>query len=80
LNEPQDPAGIGVSLDDFHAYMPQHVYIFVPTREAPPPKTAAFWDIVDANRAPEDAELADTLDRLQNPNAILVHAQHEMSP
>jgi hypothetical protein len=33
LNEPQDPAGIGVSLDDFHAYMPQHVYIFVPTRE-----------------------------------------------
>ncbi len=31
------PAGIdqaeGVSLDDFHAYMPQHTYIFVPTRE-----------------------------------------------
>jgi hypothetical protein len=30
--------------------------------KAPPPKTAAFWDIVDANRAPEDAELADVLD------------------
>jgi hypothetical protein len=31
---------------------------------APPVKTAAFWDIVHACRAPEDAELADTLDRL----------------
>ena len=27
--------------------------------KAPPPKTPAFWDIVDASRAPEDAELAD---------------------
>ena len=36
----------------------------------PPPKTAAFWDIVDANRAPEDAELADTLDRMGNPDAV----------
>ncbi len=32
--------------------------------KAPPPKTAAFWAIVDANRAPEDAELADVLDEL----------------
>lgn len=37
--------------------------------KAPPPKTAAFWDIVDANRAPEDAELADVLDRLGSPAA-----------
>ena len=37
--------------------------------KAPPPKTTAFWDIVDANRAPEDAELADLLDRLDNPPA-----------
>ena len=37
--------------------------------KAPPPKTAAFWDIVDANRAPEDAELADVLDKLGNPDA-----------
>jgi hypothetical protein len=29
--------------------------------KAPPHKTAAFWDIVDANRAPEDGELADLL-------------------
>jgi hypothetical protein len=38
--------------------------------KAPPPKTSAFWDIVDANRAPEDAELADALDRLANPDAV----------
>jgi Family of unknown function (DUF5906) len=36
--------------------------------KAPPPKTAAFWDIVDANRAPEDAELADVLDEMGNPD------------
>jgi hypothetical protein len=35
--------------------------------KAPPPKTPAFWEVVDANRAPEDAELADALDRLGNP-------------
>ncbi|MFZ2077847.1 MAG: primase-helicase family protein, partial [Xanthobacteraceae bacterium] len=38
--------------------------------KAPPPKTAAFWSIVDASRAPEDAELADVLDRIGNPNAV----------
>jgi hypothetical protein len=32
------------------------------TPKAPPPKTSAFWDIVNASRAPEDAELADALD------------------
>jgi len=37
--------------------------------KAPPPKTPAFWDIVDAGRASEDAELADTLDRMGNPDA-----------
>jgi hypothetical protein len=40
--------------------------------KAPPPKTAAFWDIVDANRAPEDAELADVLERLGNPAATTI--------
>jgi hypothetical protein len=40
--------------------------------KAPPPKTRAFWDIVDANRAPEDSELADVLDNLRNPDAVLV--------
>jgi hypothetical protein len=38
--------------------------------KAPPPKTAAFWDIVNANQAPEDAELADVIDALGNPNAL----------
>jgi hypothetical protein len=32
--------------------------------KAPPRNTAAFHAIVDANRAPEDAELADTLDEI----------------
>src|SRR5262249_28186533 len=38
--------------------------------KAPPAKTPAFWDIVDSNRAPEDAELADALDSLGNPQAV----------
>jgi hypothetical protein len=42
--------------------------------KAPPPKTAAFWDIVDANRAPEDAELADVLDVVGNPDALTLAA------
>jgi hypothetical protein len=40
--------------------------------KAPPPKTAAFCDIVDANRAPEDAELADVLDSLTYPHAVTI--------
>ena len=38
--------------------------------KAPPPKTPAFWDIVSANKAPEDAELADLLDVLGNPEVV----------
>ena len=38
--------------------------------KAPPPKTAAFWDIVAANNPPEDAELADLLEALGNPDAV----------
>ncbi|WP_395710470.1 PriCT-2 domain-containing protein [Reyranella sp.] len=30
--------------------------------KAPPPKTEAFWDVVDANRSPEGAELDNLLD------------------
>jgi hypothetical protein len=47
--------------------------------KAPPPKTAAFWDIVDANRAPEDAELADLLDMLGNPAAVTVGRLMDMA-
>jgi hypothetical protein len=32
--------------------------------KAPPPKTRAFWDIVAANHAPENGDLADALDAL----------------
>jgi hypothetical protein len=38
--------------------------------KAPPPKTPAFWSIVNVNRAPEDAELADLLDTLGNPPVV----------
>ena len=38
--------------------------------KAPPPKTQAFWEIVNANRAPENAELADALDLLERPDAL----------
>jgi hypothetical protein len=38
--------------------------------KAPPPKTPAFWEIVNANRSPEDAEMADTFDALANPSAV----------
>ena len=40
--------------------------------KAPPTKTAAFWDIVGANHAPEDSELADALDRLGWPSAVTI--------
>jgi hypothetical protein len=38
--------------------------------KAPPPKTQAFWEIVDASRAPEDAELADAIEALETPDAL----------
>jgi hypothetical protein len=38
--------------------------------KAPPKKTEAWWAIVNANHAPEDSELADILDRLDNPDAV----------
>jgi hypothetical protein len=55
----------------------RHVAAYLAARDisqfnpkAPPPKTPAFWDIVDANRAPEDSELADLLDELGNPATV----------
>jgi hypothetical protein len=35
--------------------------------KAPPPKSRAFWEIVDASRAPEDAEMADAIDSIGKP-------------
>ena len=47
--------------------------------KAPPPKTAAFWDIVNSNRAPEDAELADVLDEMGNPDATTLNQIRRMA-
>lgn len=38
--------------------------------KAPPPKTEAFWHIVNAARSPEESELSDVLDSLGNPDAV----------
>jgi len=38
--------------------------------KAPPKQTDAFLSMVDANRAPEDAEFADALDKLGWPDAV----------
>jgi hypothetical protein len=40
--------------------------------KAPRPKTDAFWEIVNANRAPEDAELADAIDNIKDRDAITI--------
>jgi hypothetical protein len=40
--------------------------------KAPPPKTPVFWEIVNLNSAPEDAELADVIDALGNPKALTI--------
>jgi hypothetical protein len=48
--------------------------------KAPPPKTAAFWAIIDAGRSFEDAELADVIDGLGNPEAITIDRMALESP
>jgi hypothetical protein len=57
----------------------EHVAAYLTTYElsgfnpkAPPLRTTAFWEIVDASRAPEDAELADILDSLGKPDIVTV--------
>lgn len=57
------------------AYLAQHSFDGFDAK-APPPKTPAFWAIVDAGAAPEEAELADILDQLGKPVAVtLSHIQ-----
>jgi len=41
--------------------------------KAPPPKTEAFWAIVNANRAPEESDLADIIEKLDNPVALTLN-------
>lgn len=48
--------------------------------KAPPEQTRAFWDIVAASTAPEDAELADALDKLGQPPAITISDIAEVAP
>jgi hypothetical protein len=38
--------------------------------KAPPPKTEAFWEIVNASRPPEESEMADAIDKLGQPEAL----------
>ena len=53
------------------AYLASHdLSAFNP--KAPPPKTSAFWEIVNSSRAPEDAELADVLDALRRPDVVTI--------
>jgi hypothetical protein len=47
----------GLDISDFNA-------------KAPPPKTEAFWAIVQSSRSSEDAELEDLLDEMDRPYAI----------
>lgn len=54
-----------------------HVVAFLKNRDlsnfqakAPPRKTPPFWDIVAANRAPEEDELSDALGKLGSPSAV----------
>lgn len=46
--------------------------------KAPPPKTAAFWAIVDASRTPEDAEMADAITSHGEPDALTIAQLTEM--
>jgi hypothetical protein len=57
----------------------EHVAAYLKQRDlsnfnahAPPPLTDAFFEIINANRAPEDIELADALDELGRPDICSV--------
>jgi Family of unknown function (DUF5906) len=48
--------------------------------KATPPKTSAFWSIVNANRTGEEGELQDVLDKLGNPDAVTLDQIKEATP
>ena len=70
----------------------EHVAAYLANRDvslfnpkARPPQTPAFLYMVDANRSPEDAELADLLDQMKNPDAVTLamireHGELNSSP
>jgi len=57
----------------------EHIAAYLLTRniedfnpKAPPPKTEAFWEVVDAGLAPEDADMTDALEKLEYPDAVTI--------
>jgi hypothetical protein len=40
--------------------------------KAPPPKTQAFWEMVNAMRSPEESEMADVIEALGHPDALII--------
>jgi hypothetical protein len=48
--------------------------------KASPPKTSAFWSIVNANRTSEEGELQDVLDQLGNPDAVTIGQLTDAAP
>ena len=52
------------------AYYLSHLDISGFDPKEPPPQTDAFWAIVEANRAPEEAELVEVFEQLGNPEAV----------
>jgi Bifunctional DNA primase/polymerase, N-terminal/Primase C terminal 2 (PriCT-2)/Family of unknown function (DUF5906) len=53
------------------AYLANHdIRIFNP--KAPPEKTDSFWEMVHANDAPEDMELADVIEHMGKPTALTI--------
>jgi hypothetical protein len=47
--------------------------------KAPPPQTDAFLNIVNASITPEDAEMADALDKLERPDVVTIHQIRQVS-
>jgi hypothetical protein len=47
--------------------------------KAPPPQTDAFLNIVNASITPEDADMADALDKLQRPEVVTIHQIRQVS-
>jgi hypothetical protein len=77
--------------DDLYRWYEQggteHVAAYLSARDlsgfnckAPPPKTTAFWEIVEASHSPEDSELADALDELGNPTVVRIQQIVLLSP
>ena len=79
-----EPQGDGIGLGDFHAHMPSHQYLFIPTRELWPaasvngrvrwpkiddkPVAPATW--LDKHRAIERGRTARPLDRVEEGRQI----------